>query len=217
MRKLNRPVALTCLHKLKKTSPTKWDLEDSDKSEIWQALNIMQNFFCAYCERKLIGENCHIEHLTPQHILKGLRGRSIYEWDNLFGSCDHPDHCGRYKDDQVTDYDATNLIRPDTEDPARYLAFLPNGHINIKDNLDDNSIIKGRETIRVLNLESTRLVNLRQKKISEFQMRLYELQELIECSNGEEDGEFIREQTQSLQHDIVVSEYYLAVSQNTLI
>ena len=54
MRKLNRPVAPTCLHKLKKTSPTKWDLEDSDKSEIWQALNIMQNFFCAYCERKLI-------------------------------------------------------------------------------------------------------------------------------------------------------------------
>ena len=34
MRKLNRPVAPTCLHKLKKTSPTKWDLEGRVKLEV---------------------------------------------------------------------------------------------------------------------------------------------------------------------------------------
>lgn len=217
MKKLNRPVAPNCLKKLKASSPNKWIISDSDKSEIWQALNAMQIFFCAYCERALIEENCHIEHLTPQYILKKLKGRSIYEWSNLFGSCDHSDHCGRYKDEQVTDYDATNLIRPDTEDPARYLVFLPNGHIVIKDNLDESGIIKATETIRVLNLESSRLVNLRQKKISEFQMRLSELRDLIECSNGEDDEEIIRKEIMSLQHDVANSEYYLAVFQNTTI
>ena len=35
--------------------------------------------------------------------------------------------------------------------------------------------------------------------------------------NGKEDEDFIREQTQSFQNDIAVSEYYLAVFQNALI
>jgi len=218
VKKLTRPTPPSCLNRLKKLSPSKWDLSDTDKTEIWLALNNMQNFYCAYCDSKFIDNECHIEHLTPQHILKSLKGRSIYEWDNLFGSCDNDDHCGRYKDHIVTDYDPLNLIKSDIDEPSNYFNFLQNGHVVKSNALDEQATLKAEETIRVLNLDSPRLVNLRAKKIGKFQMEFLILNELIECSdtNNKRDMLLIDIEKRSFIQNINNDEYFIAVKQNTI-
>jgi len=217
MRKLNRPLAPSCLQSLKISSPTSWNLSEQDKELIWQSLNAMQNFFCVYCEGAFIDKKCHIEHLVPRHILKKIKGRSIYEWDNLFGSCDNKEHCGRYKDDVVTDYDPQNLIKPDIEDSSLYLSFSPTGYVQGKSDLDESDSKKACETIRVLNLDSPRLRNLRAKKIAEYQMQYIAIVELIQSSlDNPEDTKYLGEQMADLKNAIVNDEYYTAVIQNTL-
>ncbi|WNX60304.1 retron Ec78 anti-phage system effector HNH endonuclease PtuB [Acinetobacter baumannii] len=219
MRKLTRLTAPTCLRQLQSISPTKWQLEDSHRSEIWQYLNEMQNNFCAYCESRLLNNACHIEHLIPQEELKKQRGRSIYEWNNLYGSCDNSEHCGRYKDHIVKDYDPENLIKPDSEDSSYYFSFLENGHVIAKSNLAESSEnIKAEETIRVLNLDCPRLMNLRAKKIGQFQMEYLVLGELVESSdmNNVDDIEFLKNELEAFNARICCDEYFIAVKQNTI-
>lgn len=218
MRKLSRPLEPNCLQRLKSSSPTVWNLSQSDKDVIWQSLNAMQSNFCAYCEGALIEKECHIEHLIPQNILKAIRGRSIYEWDNLFGSCDNSEHCGRYKDHIVRDYDSKNLIKPDLDDSSKYLSFLESGSVVVQNNLNTSSEMKAKETIRILNLDCSRLKNLRAKKIGEFQMQylnLEEIKESIDLTNKEDQAFYDAEMVNFIE-SIANDEYYTAVRQNTI-
>ena len=218
MKKLVRPLAPVCLQHLKTLSPTSWNLSQSDKNLIWQSLNTMQSNFCAYCEGALIGSECHIEHLIPQNILKTMRGRSIYEWNNLFGSCDNSEHCGRFKDHIVKDYDSENLIKPDIEDSSQYLSFLESGSVVTQNNLDMSFEIKAKETITVLNLDCPRLKNLRAKKIGEFQMQYLNLEEIRESIDlkNKEDQDFYEAEMVSFIECISKDEYYTAIKQNTI-
>lgn len=218
MRKLIRPLAPTCLQKLNILSPTSWNLSQSDKDLIWQSLNIMQSYFCVYCDGALIGHECHIEHLIPQNILKITRGRNIYEWDNLFGSCDNSEHCGRYKDHIVKDYNPENLIKPDSEDSSQYLSFLVKGNVVAQSNLEKTFEIKAKETIRVLNLDCPRLRNLRAKKIGEFQMQYLNLEEIRESIDlkSKDDQAFYEAEMMNFRESISENEYYTAVIQNTI-
>lgn len=110
------------------------------------------------------------------------------------------------------------MIKPDVEDSLLYLSFLPTGHVQGKSGLDESTIIKANETIRVLNLDSPRLKNLRAKKIAEYQMQYLALNELSECSdlNNLEDKEFLDDQLKAFNINIYNDEYYTAVVQNTL-
>lgn len=218
MKKLSRSFEPICLKTLKSSSPTVWNLSELDKEMIWKSLNIMQSNFCAYCEGKLIEKECHIEHLIPQNILKTIRGRSIYEWDNLFGSCDNSEHCGRYKDHIVKDYDSKNLIKPDLDDGSNYLSFLQSGSVVAQNNLNNSYETKARETIRILNLDCSRLKNLRAKKIGEFQMQYLNLEEIKESMDlrNKEDQAFYEAEMKDFIESITNSEYYTAVRQNTI-
>ena len=218
LKKLERSPEPNCFRRLRKSSPNIWCITPEDKADIWSKLNEMQNDFCAYCESKFVDLACHIEHLIPQHILKDIRNRSIYEWDNIYGSCDNVEHCGRYKDHKITDYDFNNLIRADTENASDYLDFLPDGHVIPKDNLANASLIKAIETIRVLNLDCPRLVNLRYQKIGASQMLFLELEELRGCIDFQNQGEIdlFNQEFIQFEQNITDNEYSVSVRQNTI-
>lgn len=218
LKKLERSPEPSCFGRLRRSNLDMWCITPEDKADIWSKLNIMQNDFCAYCESKFVDLACHIEHLVPQHILKATRNRSIYEWDNIYGSCDNVEHCGRYKDHIITDYDFNNLIRADTENASDYLDFLPDGHVTPKDNLDCVSRIKAIETIRVLNLDCPRLVNLRYKKIGAFQMLFEELEELRGCIDlqNHDDLDLFNQELIQFDQNINDIEYSISVRQNTI-
>ena len=218
MKKLERSLEPNCFRRLRIEKPNDWVLTNADRVEIWGKLHEMQNRFCAYCESKFVNLNCHIEHLIPQNILKKIPNRSIYEWDNIYGSCDNAQHCGRYKDHKVTNYDSNNLIKADIENASDFLNFLPNGHVSPKQTLRGDFLIKASETIRVLNLDCSRLVNLREKKIGEFQMVFSSLSELIECADPEnlEDKQLLQQELEQFEVDIQNNEYFISVRQNTI-
>ncbi|WP_100149342.1 retron system putative HNH endonuclease [Snodgrassella communis] len=85
-----------------------------------------------------------------------------FEWDNLFVSCTTDDHCGRYKDGpNHIKYQIDNLIKPDRDNPKDYFVFLKGGKIDKKSCLSKTDMTKADETIRVLNLNDSSLVNIR--------------------------------------------------------
>ncbi len=168
MKKLNRPDTPRCLDQLK-LNPIEWgDVTLFQKNEIWIKLNEMQNNFCAFCEKQLVGESRHIEHLIPRKILKLTSLKLCFDWSNLYGSCENKQkHCGRYKDDVIKDYDVKDLIKPDVDDPSDYFIFTADGNVLPKENLQQIAAKKASETIRIMNLNSPSLKGLRTVAIQE--------------------------------------------------
>ena len=100
-----------------------WDaVSPAEKQEITAALKGMQGDLCAYCECSIDDPGGHIEHFRRKNAAHFPS--LTFEWTNLFRSCNAARHCGRFKDRPGADsYDADALIKPDADDPDRFLYF----------------------------------------------------------------------------------------------
>ena len=150
MHKLKRPSAPLCLGRFRHGRDRWKSTSHADRAEIWDSLDAMQQYRCAYCERRIRQDNraidSHIEHFRQRERYP----QGTFEWENLFGSCDSTDSCGKHKDDQI--YDHQHLIKMDDDDPDDFLRFLPDGQVVPTENLDANQSTRAKETIRVFNL-----------------------------------------------------------------
>jgi uncharacterized protein (TIGR02646 family) len=161
MRRLDRnkvPEPL-CLQEHKNRSTDNWDdVSHSERKEIRAALREMQDSLCAYCESSVETDNsCHIEHFRSRDDFHKL----IFEWSNLFLSCNSKDSCGHHKDKQGQKYEANELINPCKDNPDDFLKFYSNGCVEPR----DKNSKKATETIRVFKLNSPRLINARRNVI----------------------------------------------------
>lgn len=170
----------------------------SEKSELWDSLEQMQQKFCAFCEREMKGDKKHIEHF----IARSRNNSLTFIWSNLFGSCDSTENCGRYKDSKVKDYNENNLIKPDQDNPLSFFIFLEDGLIAVKKGLSQIDELKAKETIRVFGLNSTLLKASRQIIFTgyrEIAKTYYELLNEFDPNDTETIAEIVDEYKQNLE------------------
>lgn len=177
MHKLNRdPVAPACLAG-KTDPPNRWDeiFNNHDaRNEIWAKLGSMQGNRCAYCESLFVGYSRHIEHFKQRRRFP----EATFDWSNLFGSCQQPNSCGKYKDNYKDNdqhaYHPDELIKPDLDDPSDYLFFASDGSVSPRDQLSDEHRRKAEKTIATFNLNGP-LRQEREKAIANYQNYAKEL------------------------------------------
>ncbi len=131
-----------------------WD--DFDKRQVRSCLRTMQSGLCAYCERKLdsLDARTRIDHFVPQSSPKGAS--RVFDWTNHYLSCDCRDTCDNHKSN-----DEREIVNPDTEDPVRYLTYLPTGSICAVPELPVEDARKAQNTIEILNLNYRSLADSR--------------------------------------------------------
>ena len=155
MRALQRPVVPTCLEDYRHGENNWDDFSAEDKDLLRQALDQMQHGLCAYCESSL--KTWHIEHFRARSTHPQL----TFTWDNLFGSCLTPDHCGDYKDKKGKPYDPNELTHPCEQDPDDFLLFVPDGTVQPRQGLSPKHHQCAEETIRVFRLNQKDLCERR--------------------------------------------------------
>ncbi|MGM0522285.1 MAG: retron Ec78 anti-phage system effector HNH endonuclease PtuB [Pseudomonadota bacterium] len=180
MHKLERPEAPGCLARYQ-DGPKDWRrVSAAEKQDIWVKLEAMQGLRCAYCEEQLYPKRRHIEHFRQRSDYP----QETFQWDNLFGSCDKADSCGRHKDRQSYSYG--DILKPDIDNPDDYLRFLSDGRIVPRKNLPADRLHRAEETLRVFNLDHEHGA-LRQKRYSALQGYLSVASELQEFADLDED------------------------------
>ncbi|MDI3183250.1 retron Ec78 anti-phage system effector HNH endonuclease PtuB [Pseudomonas paracarnis] len=150
MHRLQRGPAPICLARHRHGRDNWSALDGADRTEIWQTLEAMQSRRCAYCEAAIAEGNRHIEHF----VQKGRDPRVTFQWDNLFGSCNREDSCGKYKDHGAGAYKPGDLLKPDVDDPDHYFVFVADGTIQLRAGLNDTDRQRASETLRVFNLDA---------------------------------------------------------------
>jgi uncharacterized protein (TIGR02646 family) len=110
----------------------------------------MQGSRCAYCEAGITQGRRHIEHF----IQKDRNPTVTFQWENLFGSCNRQDTCGKYKDHNASPYSDADLLKPDVDDPDDYLIFVHDGTIQPRQGLNAVQQKRAQETLRVFNLDA---------------------------------------------------------------
>ncbi|EKO5190170.1 retron Ec78 anti-phage system effector HNH endonuclease PtuB [Vibrio vulnificus] len=154
MKKLVRSDAPLCLAQFR-PGRDNWSVISTNglTNDIWEKLNIMQRGFCAYCECQLYEDNTkrHIEHF----IQKGQVPSMTFNWDNLFGSCNNPNRCGKYKDEApaAKKIDLAKVCKPDVMDPSELLLFLNSGKVRSRTGLTQQNKEIADNTIAVFNLD----------------------------------------------------------------
>lgn len=193
MHKLERPEAPGCLASYQQGNQEWRRISPLEKGEIWVQLDAMQSERCAYCENRLRTDRRHIEHFRQRSDFP----RRTFQWENLFGSCNHSNSCGRHKD--RTAHDANDLIKPDEDDPDVYLRFLSDGSIIPKSDLSGDERHRAEETLRVFNLDHEQGV-LRWMRYSAVRGYLGMADELAQCLAIDEEFfvEFLREELESV-------------------
>ncbi len=163
MHKLTRSSAPRCLRQYQHGHNNWNDVTRDHKNEIWLKINDIQQSRCAYCEQtiKTAPDDCnaHLEHFRQRNQYP----QGTFSWDNIFGSCNREDSCGKHKDKQLP-YEHTNLIKMDVEDPENLLTFLPNGNIVPSKELNARDTHRAEETIRIFNLNGS-LRHIRERAI----------------------------------------------------
>lgn len=109
----------------------------------------MQGGRCAYCERRLDGHKKHIEHFRK----RADHAAGVFDWHNLFGSCDDTGSCGKHKDERAKNWRWNDLIKPDLDDPDEFLQFFSDGSIRQRQDLTPAQQQRAQETLRVFNLD----------------------------------------------------------------
>lgn len=161
MHRLNRPLLAPRCLRLYADCCAPWsDVTSQDKDEIWQSIEAMQRRRCAYCEVQITRQKAHIEHFEQ----RSRRADLTFDWENLFGSCNREDSCGRHKDRAV--YAAVDLIKPDRDDAQQFLAFRRDGRVFVSGGLEAVKAKRALETIRVFNLNAPHLVWQRRKTLA---------------------------------------------------
>lgn len=135
-----------------------------DYAEVCRCLENLQGPRCAYCESDLLRESGrpHVEHF----VQRKRRPELSFEWPNLFRSCSHPEHCGKFKDLRAGEYSATDLLKPDLDDGHAFLRFYADGTVRPRQGLSEPELGRAAETIRVLALDCGRLRGLRKSHLA---------------------------------------------------
>lgn len=159
----------------KKYRYTNWEQYNSDLGiEIKRKLKKYmlkeeQNYYCPYCERKIITKyeiqdseknvdvalkkKSHIEHIIP----KSIKPQLFQEYNNFLVSCTDKETCGMAKENNYSD----NFINPVLENPQEYFEYdIKTGEIRAKKNSLEKQL-KAEETIKILNLNQSKLKNAR--------------------------------------------------------
>lgn len=185
MRKLNRGSAPACLNNYRHGRDSWGSVSPNDKEAIWTQITAMQANFCAYCESLLNNKKKHIEHFfrrsqTPQRS---------FDWSNIFGSCDEPDTCGRYKDNKApSTINLYDVCKPDEADPSIYFFFSGDGSVVPKEGLDTRQLNIAENTIQVFNLNgSAKLTGKRREAARKEQYAVDKYYQLIRSSTTQDE------------------------------
>lgn len=194
MRQLIRGKAPGCL-KSYRHGTHNWDaVTKTDKDDIWTELGVMQDQRCAYCEGNMATEDRHIEHFRQ----KGRDPQQTFAWSNLFGSCNRENSCGKHKD-RIGTYPPAVLIKPDIEDPERFLVFTPDGGVSPRKGLSAADENRARETIRIFNLD-TALKPIRHREICGYVQTAEYLAALAESFKEEEWMPLLQQEIAATAH-----------------
>lgn len=147
---------------------------------------------CAYCEGYIRHEG-HIEHFrrkNPKHFPE-----LTFNWHNLFLACGSNDHCGHYKDrPSASPYNASDLIKPDIEDPDHFLYFHSSGQARPLKDLDADSTHRATETIRVFGLDSSVLSGARSRALTTYKQKIFDdLNEIASWSEADRNIYLVEE------------------------
>lgn len=188
--------APSCLTKYQHGGDRWDDVTPQDKDEIRCCLEKLQEGRCAYCEGSLDELKRHIEHFRTRHHFPTL----TFAWDNLFWSCDGADSCGKHKDNHATPYNPADLIDPSRDNPDDFFQFLSNGTIEVR---PESSPAKQRaaETLRILNLNTNRLKNMRSRAVQGYLDTNHGILEVLEQFSPTERDECICDELKSVEHD----------------
>lgn len=200
MHKLQRGAAPACLSNYQHGRDNWKAVTAQDKGEIWESLNEMQQHRCAYCEGSLRTDKKHIEHFRQNR----RDSKVIFLWTNLFGSCNRPDNCGKFKD-ELPPYDPADLIKPDEEDPEHFFLFVSDGSVAVREGLNAVDKKRAMETIRIFNLNGA-LREMRRSAIAGYIELGMEFIEIVES------GDLTREQCLELYKDELAATAYLPFS-----
>jgi uncharacterized protein (TIGR02646 family) len=202
MHKLDRasiaaPICLSEYH-----APTHtWDKDvtGAHKQEIRTCLKQMQGDRCAYCEGAVYS-HAHIEHFrrkNPRHF-----PQLMFDWSNLFLSCESHEHCGHYKDRPGADsYNATILVKPDEHEPDDYFYFHSGGDVRPRSGLDPMQLTRALETIRVFNLDCGVLRAERRRALKQYLRKDPGMLEVLMEFDEHSRQEFINEEIEATKND----------------
>ena len=137
--------------------PNYENLSGVEKKAVYQSLLAEQGHICCYCERQLIANDYHIEHLNPQTLHAG----DDLNYENFICSClkqtarGEPLHCGKLKEDKIIS------IHPLQQDCQSKFTYTAMGEI---DGVDQDT----KETIQFLGLNIDKLTDMRADAVSPF-------------------------------------------------
>ncbi len=155
----------------------------------------MQGKRCAYCEAEIVDNNRHIEHFRQ----RSRYPQGTFKWDNLFGSCNRPDNCGKHKD-QCSDYDYHDLIKPDIEDPEKFFLFITDGTIQIRSELNKKDTQRASETLCIFNLKNGSLRHMRKRAVIGYLQTAEEIQKMAADFSKEDIQAYLQKEISDTAH-----------------
>ncbi len=153
-----------CSDKMYLRGKPRWNrLPSIIKDILRKKISNEQGYICCYCERRLIDDDFHLEHLMPKDISKFPEKQLDY--NNLLCSCQlelekgEPRHCGNSKGSWFQEINFVSPLNPNCENKFKYTF---DGHIEPSDINDTDAVT----TIEKLQLD--KLNKSREKAIEPF-------------------------------------------------
>jgi len=97
--------------------------------------------YCSYCERPT---DLDVEHIQPQKLYDGLKGR----WENFLLACRNCNATKKHKD-VVFD----SVLLPDRDNTFAAFEYLPNGGIRVLDSLDPSHLARAAAILALVGLD----------------------------------------------------------------
>lgn len=139
-------------------------LAGEPKKAVLDSLLAEQGHICCYCQRELRDGDYHIEHFKPKD--KEKFPALQLDYSNLHCSCQKnlksgtPRHCGNSKENWFDE----GIISPLESDCETKFSYTFDGHIEPRDKNDERAMT----TIKKLQLDINKLINMRKKAIEAF-------------------------------------------------
>jgi len=200
-----RVSAPSCLAKLGATQCTWDDVTYDQREEMRESLKQLDESRCAYCEVYVQHLQCHIEHFQTQRRSPQLR----FEWGNLFLSCNRNHTCGTHKDNspetRQRKYIVEDLVKPDEEDPERFIQFYADGTIRVRAGIGDRDKRRAEETLRVFNLRHGGLRKMREIAVNNYLNAQFEFFEFLDSLSVVEQEVFLQGEIRETEKDEYVT------------
>ncbi|HRJ60330.1 MAG TPA: TIGR02646 family protein [Azospirillaceae bacterium] len=216
MHKLDRPAvaAPTCLNNYDHRTQDWDDICQNCKGDVRQQLSLLQGrptsgqqiigLRCAYCENDIY-HGGHIEHFRRKNRKIGFP-HLTFTWSNLFLSCDASQHCGHYKDRPGGPaYNPDLLVKPDIDDPDKFLYFHSNGEVRPREGLSPADHQRAEMTIEVFGLRNGGLVGARKRAAKKYLKLVSELHEMLSAEQDEGMREYALDDLQKYCRDEITN------------